>query len=70
MQFKTRTCLRCDKQFDSAGPGNRICPRCSRINMQVKTSEASLQKQRGVKRHNGEVISPESISTLLPAGSQ
>lgn len=27
---KTRTCLRCLLPFDSLGPGNRICPKCTR----------------------------------------
>lgn len=26
---KYRTCLRCNRRFQSAGPGNRICPACS-----------------------------------------
>ncbi|MCE5279298.1 MAG: hypothetical protein ABFD92_11110 [Planctomycetaceae bacterium] len=25
---KTRTCLRCDKSFESNSRANRICPRC------------------------------------------
>ena len=24
----TRTCLRCDKEFDSEGPWNRLCGKC------------------------------------------
>jgi len=27
---KKRTCLRCNKRFDSHGPGNRICGTCKR----------------------------------------
>lgn len=26
---KYRTCLRCNRRFQSTGPGNRICPACS-----------------------------------------
>lgn len=26
---KERRCLRCEKQFRSTGPGNRICPHCT-----------------------------------------
>ena len=26
---KKRTCLRCNKSFDSTGPDNRICPTCA-----------------------------------------
>ena len=26
-----RTCLRCNAEFSSWGPGNRICPRCTKI---------------------------------------
>lgn len=57
MQTKQRTCLKCGKCFDSAGPGNRICKPCARINAHTPISEEQLQKQRGVKRRNGEVIS-------------
>ncbi len=57
MQRKLRTCLKCNRQFDSEGPGNRICERCRRINARLpRYTEAQLQQQRGVKRHNGEII--------------
>lgn len=26
--LKKRVCLRCNKKFDSTGPGNRICREC------------------------------------------
>ncbi len=54
---KKRTCLKCGKLFDSAGPGNRICPRCGRRNGRRRITKAELQKQRGRKWHNGIVIS-------------
>ena len=57
MEARQRTCLKCDQLFDSAGPGNRICESCVRINARVRVSEQQLQKQRGLKRRNGEVIS-------------
>ncbi len=57
METKQRTCLKCNKLFDSAGPANRICPACQRINARLpKLSEAQLQKQRGEKRRNGEPL--------------
>jgi hypothetical protein len=41
------------------GPGNRICKRCQHINAKLpRFTEEQLQKQRGVKRHNGETIEP------------
>jgi hypothetical protein len=56
---KKRTCLKCNQLFDSTGPGNRICRRCQQINARLpRLSEEQLQKQRGVKRHNGEIIEP------------
>ena len=59
MEAKKRTCLKCNRLFDSAGPGNRICPRCQQINDRLpRFTEAQLQKQRGAKRHNGELIEP------------
>lgn len=57
MEARKRTCLRCNKFFDSAHAGNRICQRCSQINRRIRITEEELQKQRGVKRHNGIVIS-------------
>jgi predicted nucleic acid-binding Zn-ribbon protein len=27
-----RKCLRCGEQFDSRNAGNRICPKCDRLN--------------------------------------
>jgi len=56
MEAKQRSCLKCGKLFDSAGPGNRICKRCAQINARIPINEEQLQKERGVKRHNGEVI--------------
>ncbi len=58
MSIKIRTCLKCNKRFMSAGPENRICRRCSALNRQLTPmSEAQMRLQRGVKRHNGEIIS-------------
>jgi phage FluMu protein Com len=56
MKAKRRTCLKCNKLFDSAGPGNRICKRCAQINARIYITEEMLQSQRGLKRHNGEII--------------
>jgi len=58
LQMKKRTCLKCNQLFDSEGPGNRICPSCRRINDRLFITEEQLQKQRGAKRHNGELIEP------------
>jgi hypothetical protein len=58
MKAKKRTCLKCGKRFMSAGPANRICHDCQRINANLpRFSEVELQYQRGVKRHNGFIIS-------------
>ena len=59
MSTKPRTCLKCQELFDSAGPGNRICEPCARINARVRISETELKKQCGRKRLNGEVLSDE-----------
>lgn len=58
MEKKKRTCLKCNKLFDSKGPGNRICKRCSEINASLYLTEQQIQKQRGAKRHNGELMEP------------
>lgn len=56
---KKRTCLKCDRLFDSLGPGNRFCRRCQQINARLpQYTEQQMQKQRGLKRHNGEIMDP------------
>ena len=48
MEAKQRTCLKCNRLFDSAGPANRICRRCLQINDRLPhLTENQLQKQRG-----------------------
>ena len=59
VQAKPRTCLKCHELFDSAGPGNRICEPCARINGRLRITEAELRKQRGRKWLNGEIINDE-----------
>lgn len=56
MQTKQRDCLKCGKLFDSTWAGNRICKRCTQINARISITEEQLQKQRGVKRRNGDAI--------------
>lgn len=59
MEVKERTCLKCNRPFKSWGPGNRICKRCNQLNARLpRYTEEQLQKQRGAKRHNGEVMEP------------
>ena len=60
MQTKQRTCLKCNKLFDSAGPGNRICRWCAQANARLSVTEEQLQKQRGEKRRNGEPMNDAS----------
>lgn len=64
---KERTCLKCGHPFLSAGPQNRICPKCQRINAKLGTiSEAALQMQRGQKYHNGwPIVDPSQESGNL-----
>ena len=59
VQTKPRTCLKCQELFDSAGPGNRICQPCARINARIRISETELKKQCGRKWLNGEIINNE-----------
>ncbi len=67
MNAKQRTCLKCGNPFDSTGPGNRICQRCARINARIAITEEQLQKERGVKRRNGEVISDLTLDEVARA---
>ena len=53
---RPRTCLKCGRSFDSEGPGNRICSPCGEANDRLGVAEKLLQPQRGVKRHNGELL--------------
>jgi crossover junction endodeoxyribonuclease RusA len=48
-----RTCLRCDMVFESSGPGNRICQKCSAKNSLLPKS---IPIVRGRKYHNGELM--------------
>lgn len=49
-----RICLRCNEEFDSLGPGNRLCRVCTSWKNALP---GLVNVVRGVKRHNGEVIS-------------
>lgn len=49
-----RICLRCDDEFASDGPGNRLCIPCTSWKYSLP---GFVRVVRGVKRHNGEVIS-------------
>ena len=31
-----RKCLKCDKEFNSVGPANRICPKCGEVNAKIR----------------------------------
>ena len=65
MDTKPRTCLRCGKAFDSTGPGNRICPKCAKNNARISITEEQLQKQRGAKRRNGELLSESPVDEIF-----
>lgn len=68
MDVKQRTCLKCGKSFESTGPGNRICRRCQQVNDRLPITEEQLQKQRGAKRHNGDLINESSADELHGGG--
>ncbi len=55
---RMRQCLKCQKDFSSSGPGNRICKRCTRINNSryPNLPDACIDKERGRKFHNGDPI--------------
>lgn len=57
-EAKPRTCLKCGRLFPSTWAGHRICPPCRQENARLRLSEAELERQRGVKRHNGELLPP------------
>ena len=65
VRAKQRTCLKCGALFDSAGPANRICNPCDSINAAIRVTEDQLRKQRGVKRHNGDVMQPHATCDVL-----
>ena len=43
---KERTCLRCQKQFESSGPFHRICDYCKRMNQKHPYTK-SVQSNAG-----------------------
>lgn len=45
-EAKKRVCLRCDREFHSTGPGNRLCPRCLR-------DTENVRNVRGYGKNNG-----------------
>lgn len=52
-QVKIRSCLRCDKEFKSEGPSNRICPHCSMVNASVgRRVECGGSRQAGSITHS------------------
>jgi len=54
---RERACLKCNQSFRSRGPHNRICPDCHRINAKLgQIPDRVLQKERGQKFHNGELM--------------
>lgn len=32
----SRRCLKCSKEFPSTGPGNRLCMKCNRDNLEIR----------------------------------
>ena len=55
-EARPRICLKCSKSFASEGPWNRICSPCGAANDRLGLGEKDLVRQRGVKRHNGELL--------------
>jgi hypothetical protein len=51
-----RKCLKCSVTFPSKNAANRICKKCSQINASMRVSEEQLARERGAKRHNGNLI--------------
>ena len=48
---KKRSCLKCNKEFDSTGPGNRICFKCNGQNESMRaTAQASGGNGRVVRK--------------------
>lgn len=46
---KSRMCLKCSKEFESTGPGNRLCRKCGSDNraVRVKSSYTFLRGSGG-----------------------
>jgi len=49
-QRRMRTCLSCDNEFNSTGPGNRICPNCAGRGRRTRTDD-ELVSSVGRPRH-------------------
>jgi hypothetical protein len=64
-QARMRVCLKCQQEFFSTGPGNRICKKCNRENLARYgyITESMLAAERGRKYWNGELMDdPEDVS--------
>ncbi len=44
VQKRERICLKCEEQFPSKGPYNRICDKCSSTNERVASSTYAVRK--------------------------
>lgn len=41
---RKRTCLHCQQEFDSTGPGNRVCPTCKNSSIYKKAPRLKHSK--------------------------
>jgi len=45
-KIASRKCLKCEKQFQSGGWGNRICPSCTHLNSLRKNGRTYERRQQ------------------------
>lgn len=51
-----RICLKCDKEFQSTGPGNRICPGCSHTQSSSPRCESQGSSMQAKSGKSGERV--------------
>lgn len=66
MSMESRVCLKCQKDFDSKGPGNRICPKCKRTNDYEPTSRANSETTKIVTAVAGYSVGFDGRVTRKP----
>lgn len=51
-----RNCLKCNKPFESTGPGNRLCCICNLDNTKVRSIEITIDPNALISSFNSEEI--------------
>ena len=59
LKKRPRHCLKCNRQFQSTGPWNRLCRRCNASNRDVKTPPSSSPRWNGQRMRVAAQLEPK-----------